>query len=295
MTDIARTPEERFADLPGFDHEPRYVEVDGLRLARVDEGEGHPVVLVHGEPTWGFLYRSVIPPLLGAGLRTVVPDQVGFGRSDKPTDRGWYTYDRLVETFAAHLDALSFDEPVTLVVHDWGGPVGLRWAVEHPDKVARLVILDTGLYARGTRMGEAWQRFRDFVEQSVSLPIGQLVQGATLTALPGEVVAAYEAPFPDDASQAAALALPLLVATDDDHPSAAAMARTGEALRSWERPTLVIWGEQDQILPPAVGEKMARMIPGADDEIVRVEGSHFLQEDAGAEIGRLIANFVERT
>jgi haloalkane dehalogenase len=292
MTDVHRTPDDRFADLPGYPFPPSFTEVDGLRLARVDEGDGHPVVLVHGEPTWGYLWRRVIPGLLDAGLRVVVPDQVGFGRSDKPTDRGWYTYDRLVESFAGHLEALDLGEPVTLVVHDWGGPVGLRWAVEHPDLVARLVVLDTGLYTPGTRMSEAWQRFRDFVEQAESLPIGMLVQGATTTDLPAEVVAAYDAPFPSPASQAAALALPLLVPTDDEHPSAAAMASVASALRSWEHPTLVVWGEHDQILSPRVGERLADRIPGVVGDVRLVPGGHFLQEDAGPAIAEHIAGFV---
>jgi haloalkane dehalogenase len=291
--DTTRTPDARFADLPGFPYEPRYSDVDGLRLARVDDGDGHPVVLVHGEPTWGYLWRTVLPPLLEAGARVVVPDQVGFGRSDKPTDRSWFTYDRLVASFAGHMEACALEEPVTLVVHDWGGPVGLRWAVEHPEQVARLVILDTGLYARGTRMPAIWQTFRDHCEVATSLPIGLLVQGGTLTELSDEVVGAYEAPFHDDEAQAGALALPLLVPTHDDHPSAETMIAVAERLRSWEQPTTVIWGEQDEILPLAVGEHLARAIPGATDPVIGVRGSHFLQEDAGPEIGARIAELLQ--
>lgn len=304
MVFTVRTPDERFADLPGWPYEPSYAEVGDLRLARVDEGDGHPVVLVHGEPTWGYLWRKVVPPLLDAGLRAVVPDQVGFGRSDKPARREWYTYDRLVESFAGHLDAIALDEPVTLVVHDWGGPVGLRWAVEHADRVARLAILNTGLYrprssderhAPGGRMSEAWQRFHDFVEAATSLPIGQLVRGGTANGLDDEVVAAYEAPFHDEASQSGALALPLLVPTHDDHPSARAMGETLTALGDWEKPVLLLWGADDPIIPPEVGERLAAAIGSAVGVETVSPAAHFLQEDAGDEIGRRLVRFVSET
>ncbi|MGH3441902.1 MAG: haloalkane dehalogenase [Nitriliruptorales bacterium] len=294
MVFTVRTDDERFADLPDFPYEPRYVEVEDLRLARVDEGEGHPVVLVHGEPTWSFLWRKVLPPLLDAGSRVVVPDQVGFGRSDKPARRDWYSYDRLVESFTAHLDAAGLDEPVTLVVHDWGGPVGLRWAVENPDRVARLVILDTGLYSPGGRMSRAWQAFRDFVESTPDLPIGGLVQGGAATDLPDEVVAAYEAPFPDAASKAGASALPLLVPLSEQDPGAAEMSDVRASLHDWDRPTLVLWGADDPVLPPQVGEFFVRVIPGAIG-VETVPGGHFLQEDAGEAIGERIARFVAET
>jgi haloalkane dehalogenase len=295
MVDSIRTSEERFAALPGYAFPPAFTEVDGLRLARVDEGDGHPVVLVHGEPTWGYLWRTVLPPLLDAGLRVVVPDQVGFGRSDKPTDRSWFTYDRLVASFTGHLEAIGLDEPVTLVVHDWGGPVGLRWAVEHPDRVARLVILDTGLYTSGQRMTEAWQAFRRLCEDSDHLPVGDLVNLGAGGTLPPEVVAAYEAPFPDPAHQAAVVALPLLVPTSDDAPAAAAMIRVHDALRSWDRPTQVIWADDDPIIPRAVGERFSAMIPGSTAPPIVVPGKHFLQETSGEAIGRHIAAFVART
>lgn len=292
MDDVVRTPDERFDDLPGWPYPAHYAEVDGLRLARVDEGGGAPVVLLHGEPTWGFLWRRVVPLLLAAGRRVVVPDQVGFGRSDKPTDRDWYSYDRLTSSFSGHLDAAVGDEPVTLVVHDWGGPVGLRWAVEHPERVERLVILDTGLYAPGGRMSEAWMQFRDFIASVDDLPIGRLVQGATATPLPDEVIAGYEAPFPNAASKAGALALPLLVPTADDAPGATEMHEVLRALGDWQRPTLVLWGEDDPIIPPRVGERMVAAIPTAD-ALFTVPGSHFLQEDSGEAIGERIVGFLD--
>jgi haloalkane dehalogenase len=294
-----RTPDERFADLPEWPYQRRHVQVDQLRLARVDQvppagpDRPHPVVLVHGEPTWGYLWRKVLPPLLDAGLRTVVPDQVGFGRSDKPARRDWYSYDRLVDSFAAHLDALDL-EPVTLVVHDWGGIVGLRWAVEHPERVARLVLLNTALWTPGGRHSEAWLRFRRFVERAEELPIGRLIDGAALTDLPDRVLAAYEAPFHEPAAQAGALALPLLVPLSDQDPGARQMHQTGLQLLTWDKPALVLWGADDPILPPVIGERFARDLPGAG-ELETVRGAHFLQEDAGHEIGERIARFVGDT
>lgn len=294
MVDVVRTPDERFDGLPGWDHPPHYVEVAGHRLAHVDVGAGPTVVLLHGEPTWGYLWRSVVPGLVEAGLRAFVPDQIGFGRSDKPTVRRWFTYDRLVDSFAGHLDAAGIDGPVTLVVHDWGGPVGLRWAVNNPERVARLVILNTALYASGGTPSAAWQQFRSYVESADELPIAQLVQGAATTDLADDVVAGYEAPFHEPAAQAGALALPVIVPVSDDDPGADEMIATLEELGRWEKPTLVIWGEQDPILPRRIGERFARDIPGAQ-EIIGVDGSHFLQEDSGPRIAQEIAGFIGAT
>ncbi len=193
--DAYRTPEDRFADLPDFEHEPRYREVDGLRLAHLDAGDGEPVVFVHGEPTWSFLWRKVIGPVRDAGYRCIVPDHAGFGRSDKPTDVGWYSYDRHSELFVALLDELDLED-ATVVVHDWGGPIGLRAAVERPERIARMVIMDTGLFTGEQPMSEAWKAFRDFVERTEDLPIGFLVKGAVARGMDDDVFAAYEAPFP---------------------------------------------------------------------------------------------------
>ncbi|MEX1163518.1 MAG: haloalkane dehalogenase [Nitriliruptor sp.] len=301
MVDVRRRDEDRFVDLPGWEHEPARTEVEvegtsfGLAHVEVGPGEGHPVVLLHGEPTWGYLYRTVLPGLAAAGLRAIAPDHVGFGRSDVPLDQGWFTYDRVVASFGAHLDAIVGDEPVTLVVHDWGGPIGLRWAVEHPERIARLVVLDTALYAPGGTPTEAWTAFRRLVEGADELPIGWLVAGGTVTELPAEVRAAYDAPFPDAASQAGAKALPLLVPTSDDDPAADAMWRTLQALRGWDHPTLIVWGGDDRILPPKVGERWARDVPGCTGLHVLPGAGHFLQEDAGPRIAELIVEHVRST
>ncbi len=301
MVAVLRTPDDRFADLPDFAWEPRYAEVkadDGtaLRLARIDEGpaDAHPVVLLHGEPTWSFLWRHVLPPLLEAGLRCVVPDQVGFGRSDKPAARDWHSYERLYDSMCQHLDAAVPDGPLTLVVHDWGGPVGLRWAAEHPERVARLVVLDTGLYTAGSRMSDDWWAFRNFVERIDEFPIGLIIDGATATDLPPDVVAAYEAPFPDPTFHAAALALPLLVPTADDFPGAAEQIAAFAQLASWtDRPIHLLWASADPVIPVKVAEQLHVAWPAVTDLEV-VPGSHFLQEDSGPEIGAQIAAWIQR-
>jgi haloalkane dehalogenase len=285
--DAFRTPDERFADLPEFGFEPRYREVDGLRLAHIDEGEGEPVVFVHGEPTWSFLWRKVIPPVLEAGHRCIAPDHAGFGRSDKPTDLGWYSYDRHSELFAELLERLDLRD-ATVVVHDWGGPIGLRAAVEHPDRIARMVVMDTGLFTGEQQMSDAWKTFRDFVERTEDLPVGFLVKGAVARGLSEEVQAAYEAPFPTPESKAGARAFPLMLPTTPEMPGAAAGKRVLEALRTDERPKLHLWADSDPIIPFKVGERFADAINGSPPEKI-ADASHFLQEDAGEEIGRRIA------
>jgi haloalkane dehalogenase len=288
--DVFRTPDARFVNLPGYAFEPRYTEVDGLRLHRVDEGDGSPVVCFHGEPTWAFLYRHMLPVLVGAGHRVVCPDYAGFGRSDKPTDREWYSYDRHVESVSAHLATLDLRD-VTVVVQDWGGPIGLRWAVENSGRVARLVILNTGLFTG--RVSKGFMAWRDFAERTPDLPVGMIMQGATTTDLAPEVVAAYEAPFPTLESKAGAQVFPLIVPTSDDAPGADAMGRVRDALATWEKPALVAFSDSDPVFPfPQSGEAFTSVIPTAGEQ-VRIEGAaHFLQEDRGAEIAEaMVARF----
>jgi haloalkane dehalogenase len=287
VTDAFRTPDEHFADLPEFPFEPSYLEIDGLRLARVDEGEGQPVVFVHGEPTWSFLWRKVIPPVRGAGFRCVAPDLAGFGRSDKPTEIGWYSYGRHAELMRALVEELDLRE-ATVVCHDWGGPIGLRLAVELPDRVDRLVVMDTGLFTGRQRMSDAWMMFRDFVERTEDLPVSLLVRRACLTDPGDEIAAAYDAPFPSPESKAGARAFPLMLPISPEMPGAEAGRRVLEALREDSRPTLALWADSDPILSPDAGRRFAEAIGAPEPELV--EGaSHFLQEDAGDAIGARIA------
>ena len=290
MTDAIRTPDELLAGLPDFPFEPRFRQFDGLRLAHLDEGDGPPVVFLHGEPTWSFLWRRVIPPVRDAGLRCIAPDLGGFGRSDKPTDMEWYSYDRHTATVTALLDELDL-RGATVVVHDWGGPIGLRAAVERPDRITGLVILDTGLFTGHQRMTDAWVRFRDFVERTEDLPVGFLVRGACKRDPGEEVIRAYDAPFVNAASKAGARAFPLMLPTSPDMPGAAAGQHVLESLRGDQRPKLVLWADSDPVLPLETGRRFAQAL-GTDVDHVIADASHFLQEDAGPEIGRLIADWL---
>jgi haloalkane dehalogenase len=285
--DAVRTPDERFAALPDFPFEPVYREWEGLRLAHLDVGSGPPVVLFHGEPTWSFLWRKVIPPIVEAGYRCIAPDLPGFGRSDKPTDVGWYSYDRHTAAARALVEELDL-RGATAVVHDWGGPIGLRVATELSDRFDRLAILDTGLFTGHQRMSEAWIAFRDFVERTEDLPVGFLVKGACKTDPGDEVIAAYDAPYPDPQSKAGARAFPLLIARSPDAPGAAEGRQVLEALAADDRPTLMLWADSDPVLNLETGRRFAKAI-GRDEPQVIENASHFLQEDAGEEIGRRIA------
>ena len=290
MDDLFRTPDERFAALPGYDFEPHWHDADGLRLHYVDEGAGDPVVCFHGEPTWAYLYRKMLPVLTGAGMRVVCPDYPGFGRSDKPTDRRWYSYERHVEYMAGLLAALDLRD-ATVVVQDWGGPIGLRWAVENAERVARLVILNTGLFTG--RVSKGFMAWRNFAERNPDLPVGFVLQGATATELPDDVVAAYEAPFPTPESKAGAAQFPLLVPISDDQPGATEMRAVADELSRWDKPALVAFSDEDPVFPyPRAGERFTTLIPRAAEQ-VRIEGAaHFLQEDRGERIAELVLEFV---
>jgi haloalkane dehalogenase len=288
--DMVRTPEESLQGLPDFPFESRYREIDGLRLAYLDEGEGKPVVFFHGEPTWSFLWRKVIPPVRDAGFRCIAPDYAGFGRSDKPTDLSWYSYDRHVELIANLLEELDVRD-ATAVVHDWGGPIGLRLAVEHPDRFSRIVIMETGPFTGHQRMSDAWLKFREFVRENADVPVGMLVRGGCKNDPGDDVIAAYEAPYPTPESKAGPRAFPLILPTEPDAPGAAEGKRVADALRIDERPTLVLWADSDFILPFSVGERVSEQLNFPAPHKIE-NASHFLQEDAGPEIGRIIAEWL---
>jgi haloalkane dehalogenase len=288
--DVVRTPDEALEGLPDFPFESVYKEVDGLRLAHLDEGEGKPVVFFHGEPSWSFLWRKVIPPVRDAGYRCIAPDYAGFGRSDKPTDLGWYTYDRHVELMAALVEELDLRE-ATAVVHDWGGPIGLRVAVEHPDRFSRIVIMETGPFTGHQKMSDVWFGFRDFVERNEDIPIGVIARHSCKNDPGDEVVAAYDAPYPDAASKAGVRAFPLILPTTPEMPGAAEGRAVAEALRLDERPGLVLWADSDPVLPLSVGERVSEAL-GYPSPHVIADAGHFLQEDAGPEIGAIVAEWL---
>jgi haloalkane dehalogenase len=279
---VFRTPDERFEDLPGYPYEPHYVEVNGLRLHHIDEGTGPTVLCFHGEPDWSYLYRHMLKGLVEAGHRVVCPDLVGFGRSDKPTEQDWYTYERHVDHVTRHLEQIELSD-VTVVVQDWGGPIGLRWTVEHPDQVGRLVVMNTGLFTG--RVSKGFMAWREFAERTPDLPIGTIMQGATTTELTPEVVAAYEAPFPTPDSKAGAQRFPLLVPLTPDDPGAREMAAVQDALSRWQKPALVAFSDSDPVFPyPKSGEVFTQLLPTAGEQVRILGAAHFLQEDAGPQI-----------
>jgi len=285
-----RTPDERFVGLPGYAFAPHYVEQDGLRLHYLDEGSGPPVLLLHGEPTWSYLYRKIIPELAPAA-RAIAPDYFGFGRSDKPLRVEDYSYDFHTSSIARLVEELDLRD-LTVVVQDWGGPVGLRVAVEHPDRIARLVIMNTGI-GGGRPPSEEWLRFRDWVRRlGTEMIPGRLVRISAVQPLGDEVEEAYSAPWPVPESKAGIVAFPELVPTSPDHPDVAAHLAVREQLSRWEKPALVLFSDSDPIFSPRHAERIAAHIPGALEPEIVAGAGHFLQEDKGEEIGRRIARFV---
>jgi len=284
--EVFRTPDERFAGLPGYDFAPNYADVDGLRMHYLDEGprDGRPIVCFHGEPSWAYLYRKMIGPLVAAGHRVVVPDYAGFGRSDKPTDQGWYTYDRHVELTSKVLAGLDLRDAI-VIVQDWGGPIGLRWAVENADAVGALAIFNTGLFTG--RVSKGFMAWRNFAEKNPDLPVGFVIQGATATELPDDVVAAYDAPYPNAESKAGAAQFPLLVPLTEDAPGAQAMQSVTDELSRWHKPALVAFSNQDPVFPyPKAGQAFCDLIPTAGEQVEIDGASHFLQEDRGERLAQ---------
>ena len=289
---VYRTPDNRFDRLPGFDFQPNYRDQDGLRMHYLDEGEGDPVLLLHGEPTWSYLYRKMIPPL-AAGARCIAPDYFGFGRSDKPTERAWYSYDRHVESITRLVHELDLRN-ITVVVQDWGGPVGFRFAVENPDRVAKIVVMNTGIGARAP--GEEWLRFQSFMRRvGTEIVAGQLIRLSLVQPTSDEIIAAYDAPFPVPESRIGVVQFPELVATSSDHPSAPAMLAVRDGLRELDRPALVLFSDSDPIFSRRAAELMAELLPNAELD-PPVEGAgHFLQEDRGEVLGQRIAAWLRPT
>jgi haloalkane dehalogenase len=293
-----RTPDERFDDLPDFDFTAHYADVpDGsggtLRMAYVDEGSGPAVLLLHGEPSWSFLYRHVIRILAGAGFRAVAPDLVGFGRSDKPAEVADHTYARHVAwTTALVIDTLGLRD-ICLVGQDWGGLIGLRMLAAIPHRFASAVVANTGLPTGDAEMPQQWHRFRTSVRASASLDIARYVQSGCVTTLADDVRAAYDAPFPDESFKAGPRAMPDLVPIRPDDPASAANRAAWLVLRAWRKPFLVAFSDSDPITGP-MAPRFTRLVPGARhrDHPVIAGAGHFLQEDAPDRFGDAILTFL---
>ena len=293
--DALRTPDERFADLPDFPWTPRYTELDGLRMAHVEDGSGPPVLMLHGEPTWSFLYRKMIPGIAAAGLRAVAPDLIGFGRSDKPATLGDYSYRRHVDWLVAWIEALDLTG-ITLFCQDWGSLLGLRIAAEHPDRFARIVVGNGFLPIADRPAPPAFRAWRAFARYTPVFPTGRIVQAGTVRRLAAAERAAYDAPFPSERYKQGARAFPRLVPTDPDDPAVPANRRAWEALGAWDKPFLTAFGKKDPILGWA-DRLLQRHVPGASGQPHRElrHAGHFLQEDAGEELAEIVAEFVAAT
>ena len=294
-----RTPDDRFANLPDFDFAPHYTHVDDteggrLRMHYLDEGPGDaaPVLLMHGEPSWCYLYRHMITIFTGAGHRVLAPDLIGFGRSDKPTERSDYTYQRHVDWMAAWLRALDLTG-ITLVCQDWGGLIGLRLVAAMPERFARVVVANTALPTGDQPMGEAFAKWRAYSQSVPEFNAGRIIYGGTSTKITEAEVAAYNAPFPDARYQAGARQFPMLVPDSPDSPASAANRAAWEVLRGLEMPFLTIFGADDRIMA-GVERVFQRAIPGAAGQAHKVlpDAGHFLQEDVGPDLAQATLEFI---
>lgn len=297
-----RTPDDRFDDLPGFPYAPNYAEVsadgtDGatLRVHYLDEGpaDADPIVLMHGEPTWSYLYRHMIGPLVDAGHRVIAPDMVGFGRSDKPTEQGDHSYARHVEWMTGlvfdHLDLRH----ITLFCQDWGGLIGLRLVAAEPDRFDRVVVGNTGLPTGHGAPSEAFLAWQSFSQSADDFPVGAIIGAGCTTELSADVVAAYDAPVPDDAFKAGPRVMPALVPTSTADPASAANIAAWEVLGSFERPLLTAFSDGDPITAGGAAPFESK-VPGAQGQQHSVikGGGHFLQEDRGPQLASVIDRFI---
>ena len=299
--DFLRTPDARFADLQNYPYHPHYVDVTAsdvtrpLRMHYLDEGprDGTPVVLLHGEPTWSYLYRTMIGPLADSGYRVLAPDLIGFGRSDKPTRVGDYTYQRHVDWLTAWLTALDLRDVIG-VVQDWGSLIGLRVAAENPDRFAKLFIANGFLPTADRPTPRAFAIWRAFARYTPWFDAGWLVDRGTVHKVSAAVRAGYNAPFPDKRFQAGARAFPQLVPTSSSDPAIPANRAAWDVLGRWEKPVLCVFGSRDPILGKA-DSALIRHIPGATGQPhARIAAGHFIQEDAGPELARRLLDWEAR-
>jgi len=292
--DILRTPEERFNNLLEYPFEPHYVEVDGLRIHYVDEGssKGETILMLHGEPSWSYLYRKMIPIFVNSGFRSIAPDLIGFGKSDKLTDQGDYTYQRHVDWTWNWFEALDLDD-VNLVCQDWGSLIGLRLVAEHPTRFRRVVLTNGGLPTGDHAMPEAFYAWQEFSRRVSRLPISRIIQGGTQVKLSAEVLRAYESPFPDETYKAGARVFPSLVPTQPDDPAATGNRKAWRALHRFDKPFLTAFSDSDPITHGG-DQIFQRLVRGAKGQPhTTIEGTgHFIQEDKGPELAQVVLDFI---
>lgn len=297
---VLRTADERFADLPDYPFLPHYVEIDAgggdqaLRMHHVDEGprEAAPVLMLHGEPSWSYLYRKMIPIVAAAGHRVIAPDLVGFGRSDKPAQRSDYSYQRHVDWLGAFVLALDLRE-ITLVCQDWGGLLGLRLVAAMPERFARVVAANTFMPTGDSKPGAAFLAWREYAQSVPVFPTGQIVAKGTVKSLSAAEQAAYDAPFPDESFKAGARAFPQLVPASPDDPATEPNRQAWAQLMRFEKPFLTAFSDSDPITRGA-DAVLQKLIPGCkgQDHRTLVGGGHFLQEDCGEELARVVVDFI---
>ncbi len=293
---ILRTPDERFLNLPGYDFEAHYTDVGDMRMHYVDEGpvDADPVLLLHGEPSWSYLYRTMIPPLVEGGHRAIAPDLIGFGKSDKPVAQNDYSYEKHVAWIKQFIKKLNLRN-ITLVCQNWGSLIGLRLAAENEDRFDRIVLANGGLPTGDGKMPPVFRIWRAFARFSPWFPIGRIIQSGTVSELSPEIVAAYDAPFPDSTYKAGTRAFPRLVPTATDDPAAPANRAAWEVFRNWRKPFLTAFSNRDPITR-GLDKAFVKRVPGARDQphtTIRNAG-HFLQEDKGPELASVVIDFVKR-
>lgn len=297
---VLRTPEDRFEGLQDYPFESRYLDVEGdglgtLRMHHIDEGprDGPTVLMLHGEPTWSYLYRHMIPPVVAAGCRAVAPDFIGFGKSDKPTDRNAYSFKAHVDWMKSWINAVDL-RGITLFCQDWGGLIGLRLAAEMPDRFDNIMAGNTMLPTGDHPAGEAFLQWREFSQKTPEFKIGALVSRGTVRGLTEREIAAYDAPFPDERFKAGARAFPVLVPVTPDDPAAPANREAWKVLREWKKPFLTCFADKDMIMKG--GETIfQKLVPGCvgQDHFIVENAAHFLQEDAGPLLGKRLAAFAK--
>ncbi len=297
-----RTPDDRFQDLADYAFDPNYVEIDDseggkLRVHYVDEGprDADPVLMMHGEPTWSYLYRHMIPRFTTAGHRAIAPDLIGFGKSDKPTERSDYTYARHVFWMGEVLRHLNLRN-ITLFCQDWGGLIGLRLWAEMPERFARIVVANTALPTGDHPMGDAFVSWRNFSQEVPEFRAGRIVYGGTTSKLSDAEVLAYDAPFPDETYQAGARQFPMLVPDRPDDPASEPNRQAWQVIRGLDTPVLTAFGADDRVMA-GIDKVFQKLCPGAAGQphVILPEAAHFLQEDVGQELADLTLDFIERT